>query len=254
MTTAPTHPGPPIEVYDSLEQLEEAAAQAMASAAEAAVRERGTSLLVLSGGETPRGVYRRLATPPWRDRIDWAHVHLLFGDERIVPPDHPLSNYGMVQAELLSRVPIPAGNIHRIRGELNPDEAVRSYEDEVTGLLASAAGRFDFALLGVGEDGHTASLFPGKSTLVSPSRPIVSVPGPKAWRVSMTAPLLNGAREIVFLVAGERKASIVRRILELNEPTPDLPASLIRPSDGRLLWMLDREAAAALDPSLMRQI
>jgi 6-phosphogluconolactonase len=254
MTPPNTHSASPIEIYDSLEQLEEAAAKVMAVAAVAAVRERGTCFLVLSGGETPRGVYRRLATPPWRDRIAWAHIHLLFGDERIVPPDHPFSNYGMVKTELLSRVPIPAGNVHRIRGELNPDAAALLYEDEVTGLFGGAAGRFDLALLGVGEDGHTASLFPGEAALLTPSRPIVSVPGPMAWRVSMTANLLNGAREIVFLVAGERKASIVRRILELNEPTPELPASLIRPSDGRILWMLDREAAAALDPSIMRQI
>jgi 6-phosphogluconolactonase len=254
MTAANPPSVPRIEVYDSLEQLEEAAAKVMAVAAAAAVRERGTCFLVLSGGETPRGVYRRLATPPWRDRIDWDHMHLLFGDERIVPPDHPLSNYGMVQAELLSRVPIPGGNVHRIKGELKPDEAALLYEDEVTSLIGSAAGRFDLALLGVGEDGHTASLFPGEAALLTPPRPIVSVHGPKAWRVSMTAPLLNGTREIVFLAAGERKTSIVSRILELNEPTAELPASLIRPQDGRLLWMLDRKAAAALDPSIVRHI
>jgi 6-phosphogluconolactonase len=254
MTTAHAHSAPRIEVYDSPAQLEEAAATAMGVAAAAAVREQGTCFLVLSGGETPRGVYRRLATTPWRDRIDWAHIHLLFGDERIVPPDHPLSNYGMVKAELLSRVPIPAGNVHRVKGELTPDEAALLYENEVTSLIGGTAGRFDLALLGAGEDGHTASLFPGEAALVTPSHPIVSVPGPKAWRVSMTAPLLNGAREIVFLAAGERKASIVRRILELNEPTVELPASLIRPRDGRLVWMLDREAAAALDPSIVRHI
>lgn len=254
MTPAYTRSAPPIEVYDSLGQLEEAAARAMASAAEAAVRERGTSFLVLSGGETPRGVYRRLATPPWRDRIDWTRIHLLFGDERAVPPDHPLSNYGMVKAELLSRVPIPEGNVHRIRGELKPVEAALLYEDEVTGLLGGAEGRFDMALLGVGEDGHTASLFPGEAALLAPPRTIVSVPGPKAGRVSMTAPVLNGARKIVFLVAGERKARIVRRILELNEPTAELPASLIRPRGGQLLWMLDRDAAAELDPTIVRHL
>jgi 6-phosphogluconolactonase len=254
MTTAHTHSAPPIEVYDSLEQLEEAAAKAMAVAAAAAVRERGTCFLVLSGGETPRGVYRRLATLPWRDRIDWAHIHLLFGDERIVPPDHPLSNYGMVKTELLSRGPIPAGNVHRVKGELKPDEAALLYENEVTGLFGGGAASFDLALLGIGEDGHTASLFPGEAALLTPSRPIISVPGPKAWRVSMTAPLLNGAREIVFLVAGERKATIVRRILELKEPTAELPASLIRPRHGRPLWMLDREAAATLDPSIVRHL
>jgi 6-phosphogluconolactonase len=252
--TAVHPPIPPrIEVYDSLEQLEEAAAMAISVAAAAAVRERGASWLVLSGGDTPRGVYRRLAKPPWRERIDWFHMHLLFGDERIVPPDHHLSNYGMVKTELLSQVPIPGGNVHRIKGELKPDEAARTYEDEVTGLCGGAAGRFDMVLLGVGEDGHTASLFPGDASLLAPPRPIVSVSGPRAWRVSMTAPLLNGGREIVFLAAGERKASIVRRILEFNEPTAELPASLIRPTDGRLLWMLDRDAAAA-STALVRNI
>jgi 6-phosphogluconolactonase len=252
MTTAQTPAGPLIEVYDSLQQLEEAAAKVMASASEKAIRERGTSLLVLSGGETPRGVYRRLAAPPWRDRIDWSRTHLLFGDERAVPPDHPLSNYGMVNAELLSRVSINGDNVHRVKGELNADDAARLYEKEVTDLLGDADGRFDMVLLGVGEDGHTASLFPDAPELLAPPRATVSVPGPKAWRISMTAPQLNGAREIVFLVAGDRKASIVRRILELNGPTAELPASLIRPPDGRLLWMLDRAAAAELDPAFVR--
>jgi 6-phosphogluconolactonase len=252
MTAAHTPSRHSIEVYASLQELEEAATKAMATAAVDAVRERGACFLVLAGGETPRGVYRRLATAPWRDLIDWAHTHLLFGDERLVPPDHPLSNYGMVRAELISRVPIPAGNVHRVMGELNPDEAARSYEDEITTLLGGAAGRFDMVLLGVGEDGHTASLFPGEAALLAPPRAIVALPGPKAWRVSMTAPMLNGARRIVFLVAGEGKAAIVRRILELNKSTAELPASLIRPRDGRLLWMLDRKAAAALDPTTVR--
>jgi len=239
---------PKIDVFETLASLEVAAADVIASRIRTAVQDRGMSIIALSGGDTPRGVYRRLADGKHRNRVDWTRVHVCFGDERLVPPDQPHSNYGMVQTELLSRIPIPAENVHRIRGELTAKDAAQQYAVELKGLLRGKDAGLDLVLLGVGEDGHTSSLFPGTDVLDERAETVraVYVPELNSWRVTMALPLLNSAREVIFLVAGKRKAEIVHRVLSARQPVHDLPATMIRPASGRVQWMLDAGAAAAL--------
>ncbi|HTP12708.1 MAG TPA: 6-phosphogluconolactonase [Bacteroidota bacterium] len=202
--------------------------------------------LVLSGGNTPRAVYRLLGSAPLSGQLLWDRIHLYFGDERMVPPDHPDSNYGMAKQELIDRVPIPAGNVHRIQGELPPQDAAQRYDAEFQKELGHGTPRFDCVLLGIGEDGHTASLFPGTSALDEHKKSAVElfVPRLNTWRVTLTFPVLNNARNVVFLAEGEKKAPILRRLLESSSPTPDLPASMIHPHDGELFWVLDSAAAS----------
>ena len=235
-----------IDVHETASTFEEAAAAFIASQVHASIQDRGKFIISLSGGDTPRGVYRRLATAPYRDRIDWNRVHVCFGDERFVPPDDPQSNFGMVNAELLSRVPIPERNVHRIHGESAPEGAAREYAKELKSVLDGRTDRFDLVLLGVGEDGHTASLFPGTGVLEERNETVraVYVPRLNSWRVTMTYPLLNNARDVLFLVAGKEKAGIVQRVLSARRPLHDLPATMIRPVNGRVLWMLDKAAAS----------
>ncbi len=237
-----------IEVHETLSALEDAAAAFIVSRMHTSIQERGKCIVSLSGGDTPRGVYRRLATPPLRSRIDWNRVHVCFGDERLVPPDDPQSNFGMAKAELISHVAIPAENVHRMRGECAAVDAAGEYAKELTELLTGRTDRFDLVLLGVGEDGHTASLFPGTGVLDEQVEMVraVYVPRLSAWRVTLTYPLLNNARDVMFLVAGRSKARIVQRVLSAPLPLRDLPATMIRPANGNVLWMLDTDAAASL--------
>jgi 6-phosphogluconolactonase len=171
----------------------------------------------------------------------------------MVPPDDPQSNYGMVKTELLSRVPIPQQNVHRIYGEGIAEDAAREYAAELQGLLHGPTDRFDLVLLGLGEDGHTASLFPGSPILDDPNETVraVFVPWLKCWRVTMTLPLLNRSRDVLFLVTGKQKAAIVQRVVGVREPLRDLPATMVQPSNGSLRWMLDIDAAAALGDESM---
>jgi len=244
--TGPGQMIPRVIVHDSLQELERAAAALIVRTGGDCIRERGTFLLVLSGGETPRGVYQTLGTTASQDRELWSRTHVLFGDERIVPPEDPRSTYGMVRSELLDRT--PEAQVHRVRSELDPASAAEVYAAEIASLLAGQTDRPDLALLGLGEDGHTASLFPAHSAPPGWAGSIAAVPGPLAWRVTMTPALLNTSRQVVFLVSGGRKAAIVRTLLDLTGPTSEVPASLIRPRDGSVIWMLDRAAAAALTP------
>lgn len=239
---------PTVTVHETISALEEAAADFIASRANSAIRDRGTCSMSLSGGETPRGVYRRLASSPHRELLDWTRIHICFGDERLVPPDDPRSNYGMANEELLSRVPLPRRNVHRIHGEFSPEDAERDYAVQLRSLPGGGSEALDLVLLGVGEDGHTASLFPGNEVLDEQGADTraVYVPQVGAWRVTMTSPRLNNARDILFLAAGERKAAIVQRVLGARQPDRDLPATMVRPANGMVRWMLDREAAAAL--------
>jgi len=202
--------------------------------------------LVLSGGNTPRGVYRLLGSGPLSERLPWDRIHLFFGDERMVPPDHPDSNFGMARQELIDRVPIPAGNVHRIHGELPPEDAARQYASELQKSFGEGSPRFDCVLLGIGEDGHTASLFPGTDALSEREKSVTAlfVPRLNAWRVTMTFPALNNAHNVIFLAEGEQKAPVLRKLIESPAPTPELPATMIRPHSGQLFWMLDSAAAS----------
>lgn len=241
-----------VTVVASPAALAEEAAQLAAAAAEEAVRARGRFTLALSGGSTPARLYARLASPPFSSRMDWSRVDLFWGDERCVPPDHPDSNYRLAFGHLLSRVPIPPAQIHRMRGEdPDPDGAAEAYSHELERAFALGPGerpRFDLILLGMGADGHAASLFPGSPALDEATRLVVAVRAAslRVPRLTLTLPVLNAAARVVFLVSGEEKAEMLRKVLR-SGASRDRPASLIRPADGPL-WLADRAAAAALGP------
>jgi 6-phosphogluconolactonase len=201
---------------------------------------------VLAGGSTPKAMYGVLARE-YAGRIDWSRVHIFFGDERPVPPDHDDSNYKLASETLLDHVPIRS--VHRMRGELPPDEAATAYEKELrTFFGAEGVPRFDLILLGLGRDGHTASLFPETSALEVHDRLVVANPVLKldTTRITLTVPVINAARAVVFLVAGEDKAEAIEKILEEGADPRAYPASLIQPA-GELEWMLDQSAASLLD-------
>lgn len=231
-------------VFPEVDDLAEAAADRFAALASAAVAERGRFSVALAGGSTPEPVYARLAEEPLDQEIDWTRVEVFWGDERCVPPDHPDSNYRMARQVLLRHVSVPDENVHRIKGELAPEEAAVAYRLELQKTL-SGDGRFDLILLGMGADGHTASLFPGTEAVNDRERSVVPVYVAKAdsWRVTLTLPVINAAREVMFLVVGERKASALAMV-RAGQP---LPAAMVRPVHGRLTWLIDRDAAAWLD-------
>ena len=231
--------------------LAETAANLIIDVATEAVRERGRFMLCLAGGETPRATYARLALPAFSERVRWDRTWAFFGDERVVPPDHPESNYRMAHETLLSRVPIPPAQILRMRGEdADAEGAAAAYAAalaEVFGTRRSELPRFDLVLLGLGVDGHTASLFPGSPVLREVFRTVAAVHVTAAQipqRLTLTFPVLNAAARVIFLVAGAEKAKVVKAVLSDQAM---LPAALVRPTDGELIWLADR-AAAVLHP------
>ena len=234
-----------MRVYGSPEELAEAAAREFAAKVEEAIEERGRFAVVLAGGSTPETMYGILARD-FVGRIDWSRVYVFFGDERTVPPDHDDSNHKMASEVLLDHVPV--GNVHRMRGELPPQEAAEAYEEELrTFFQTEDVPRFDLILLGIGADGHTASLFPETSALEVHDRWVVANPvlGLDTTRITLTVPVINAARAVVFLVAGEDKAEALREILETDADPRAYPARLIQPPGGPV-WMLDQSAASAL--------
>ena len=235
-----------VEVYDNPEELAQAAARDFAARAAEAIGERGRFAVVLAGGSTPKATYDVLARD-YTDTIGWKDVHVFFGDERGVPPDHEDSNYRMANEALLSRVPV--GSVHRIRGELPPPEAAADYERELRGFFGGPPV-FDLVMLGIGEDGHTASLFPRTPALDATDRLAAANPVEKlgTTRLTLTAPTINASREVVFLVAGGGKAEALKEILEGDADPRDYPAKLIRPA-GDPTWMVDRAAARLLRPT-----
>ncbi|MBI1745915.1 MAG: 6-phosphogluconolactonase [Acidobacteria bacterium] len=245
-----------ISVCRDLEQLSRRAAHQWARWADEFVMAKGRFTVALSGGSTPRALYARLAGEPFRDCVPWSKVHLFWGDERCVPPDHGDSNYGMVKEALLSKVPIPPENIHRMPGERkDPVRAAFEYEQtlaEFFNLSRTELPRFDLILLGLGEDGHTASLFPGTVVLHERKR-LAAAPYVEklhTYRLTLTPPVLNHAANILFMVSGEAKATILREVLEGEYQPEQRPAQLIRPTPERLLWMIDRAAASRLRQDL----
>ncbi len=203
----------------------------------------------LSGGSTPRAVYELLADREFRGQIEWPRLHLFWGDERCVPPASAESNYRMAREALLEAVPLPAENIHRIYGELPPARAAIAYEDELRAVFGTEHGaipRPDLVLLGLGEDGHTASLFPGTAALEEDRRLAVDVYVDRlsSSRVTLTFPVLNNARTVLFLVTGASKAAALAAVL--RNPASGLPASRVVPHNGDLLWYVDHDAATHL--------
>jgi 6-phosphogluconolactonase len=232
-------------VYSSSEELSAAAAREFAAKAEEAIEERGRFTVVLAGGSTPETMYGILARD-YMGRIDWSKVYVFFGDERSVPPHHEDSNLKMASEVLLDHVPV--ANVHRIRGELPPDEAAEAYEEELRKFFQTEDGpRFNLILLGIGADGHTASLFPWTPALEVQDRWVVANPVPRldTTRITLTIPVINAARAVIFLVEGQDKAEAVREILEGDADPRAYPAKLIQPPGGPE-WMLDQSAASLL--------
>ena len=233
-----------VQVYETPEGLAEAAARAFVERSAEAVSERGRFAVALAGGSTPKATYEVLARDH-AEAVNWPNVHAFFGDERTVPPDHEESNYRMAREALLDHVPI--GSVHRMRGELPPEEAAASYERELKEFFGEAPPALDLVMLGIGEDGHTASLFPETSALEVAVRLVVANPVPKleTTRLTLTAPVLNAAREVLFLVAGGGKAGALAEILEGDADPRVYPARLVRLPGGPT-WMVDRAAARDL--------
>ncbi len=247
-----------IQTYPSPAALARAAADVFAACAAQAIAERGRFCVALSGGSSPKAMHHLLAS----EKTDWARVHLFWGDERCVPPDHEYSSYRMARETLLDHIAIPAENIHRLRGEIEPEQAAREYEAELRGFSESSiqsggAGfapqskdallRFDLIYLGMGDDGHTASIFPGSTALRETERWVVAQahttpPLPLVTRLTLTPVLLNAARCVAFLISGASKAARLAQVLH-GPPQPEvLPAQVIRPTDGKLLWLVDDDA------------
>jgi 6-phosphogluconolactonase len=237
-------------VYETPQELAEAAARDFAAGAEEAINERGRFAVALAGGSTPKATYEVLARE-YADRIDWGNVHVFFGDERTVEPDHENSNYRMAREALLDHVPV--GGVHRMRGELPPDEAAASYEEELREFFGPVElPEFDLILCGIGDDGHTLSLFPETSALEVTDRWVVANPVLKleTTRLTLTIPVLGAASAVTFLVAGEGKAAAVEEILEGDADPRAYPAKFANQGEGDITWMVDQAAAGSLKPPL----
>ena len=233
-----------IRVYADAKALARGAAQHVMMWEASALAERDRFVLALAGGNTPRQTYTLLATAAFAEQMDWERIHIFWGDERCVPPNHPESNYRMARETLLDHVPIPAANVHRIPGELAPEEAAAAYARELSAVFGADPIRFDVILLGLGSDGHTASLFPGTDALRVDDRPVAAnyVPRLESWRITLTLPVINAARHVGFIVSGDHKAEALAAV----QAEGALPAARIRPDPGELVWLIDAAAAAKL--------
>jgi len=245
-----------IRILNSPPDLFRAAADEFVRCCDDAVKARGIFNAALAGGSTPKGLYTLLADDPrYRDRIAWDKVHFFFGDERHVAPDHDDNNYRMVWKALLSKIPMPPWHTHRMATELSDAGAAAGYCEMILRdhfhLKAGERPRFDLVLLGMGPDGHTASLFPGTAAIREKEKLAVApwVEKFKSFRVTLTPPVFNNAAEVIFLVAGEDKAQTLKEVLEGNDQPDRLPAQVIRPASGSLLWMVERSAARLLTPA-----
>jgi 6-phosphogluconolactonase len=243
-----------VEVLADPRAVAEAAAERFVDAASRAIDVAGRFLVALSGGSTPRPFFHQLGSPAYLDRVDWEMVHVFWADERCVPPSEPESNYAAAKESLLDQVDVKPGHVHRIRGEDDPETAALEYERLLRRAFTTSEGpprdeagaRFDLIVLGMGEDGHTASLFPGTPAVSETERWVVPVaaPVPPLRRVSLTPPVLNAAAERVFLVTGEAKAPALARVLGGTEDPVALPASTI----SGATWLVDEAASTSGDP------
>ena len=239
-----------LRVYGDAEQLARGAAELFITVAEESIRTRGRFRVALSGGSTPRRMYELLGTDVFSRRVDWDRVDLFWGDERYVGPDNLNSNYRMTADALLQRIVIPGRNVHRVRTDLVPPTAAASaYATEIRNCFqdASSLPQFDLIFLGLGTNGHTASLFPHSPVLREQTHLVVAafVAEVNMWRITMTAPLLNRGRTVAFLVEGSGKAEVLRSVLVGARDPEHLPAQLIVP-EGNLLWLADEAASLAL--------
>ena len=229
-----------VEVFSDEHAFDVASAELIAASARRAVDQRGVARIAISGGNTPRAIFELLADPTHHIRtlVPWERVHLFWVDERCVPPDNPESNYGMTKASMLDSVPLPESHVHRMEGELDPEEAASRYEAEIRNsfkLEGAETPTFDLILLGMGDDGHTASLFPHTEGLNEMARICIAnhVPQKDTWRMTLTWPVITQGREVVFLVEGGSKASILKTVFQGTYDPESWPAQLIRPASGK---------------------
>ena len=241
------------QVWPSAAEMAMASARMFAARVEHAVATRGIARVALSGGSTPQLTFKLLADPagPFAATVPWDKVQLFWVDERCVGPDDPESNYGVCRALLLSKVAIPAANVFRMEGELDPEVAASRYESTLRNVMkleGAESPAFDLLTLGMGLDGHTASLFPHTAAIDEMGRLVVAnhVEKKEAWRITLTWPVINQAAEVVFEVEGPSKTDILAEVLTGPRDPERLPAQLIRPSNGKLLFLLDEAAAAKL--------
>ena len=242
----------PMEIFPDRESLIQAAAEQVIEIGSQRIAENRRIAVALSGGSTPRPLYTLLASEKYSKHIDWPKVHVFWGDERCVPPDNPQSNYRMARETLLDAVPIPVSNIHRIRGEEDPEKAAAAYEKELRTFFemnatgGSLLSGFDLILLGMGDNGHTASLFPGSPAVNEKQRWVMAqyVNVVSMWRITLTPVVINAAKNVLFIVSGEEKAECLRQVLKGPYQPNVHPAQIIRPTRGRVLWLVDKAAAA----------
>jgi 6-phosphogluconolactonase len=233
-------------IFDNASEVARAAADRLIEIALAAIGERGRFAVALAGGSTPKRAYELLASDDFKDRLDWSKVHIFFGDERCVPPDDAESNYRMVNEAMLSRIAIPPENIHRMQGMGDAVANARLYEDELRTYFNDAEWpAFDLVLLGMGDDGHTASLFPGSPALKQQEAWVAAnwVEKFKAYRITLTAPAINHAAHVIFLVTGESKAERLAEVLTGERAPERLPSQSIEPVGGTLEWLADKAAS-----------
>ena len=253
----PTSNSAEIKILKDLDEISRLAADEILSRANEGESSAGRFAIALSGGSTPKLLHRQLGSEPSvRSRMPWDNIHFFWGDERHVPPDDPQSNYCMARETLFNSAPVPAQNIHRVHAE-EPDAAfcAEKYECELFSFFGLEPGqmpRFECIMLGIGPDGHTASLFPGTDALHEKMKLVVAnwVEKLQTHRITMTAPVLNNAALVIFLVSGKEKAGVLKEILE-GDYRPDLlPAQLIKPENGKLLWLVDQAAAGCLSDAI----
>ena len=246
---------PTIQVARDKEALAHVVAEHVVMVATDSVSARGLFTIALAGGSTPEPVYRKLAREEFSSRIDWKRAQIFWGDERCVPPDDSESNYRMARAALLDHVLLPAENIHRICGEIEPDHAASEYARELENIFGGDTTRggsppdgFDLVLLGMGDDGHTASLFPLQPAVTEQKRWVMAQrpDGATLWRITLTPVVINAAKNIAFIVSGEDKAPRVKEVLHGTRQPSKLPAQAIMPTSGEIVWFLDKAAAVSL--------
>ncbi len=233
------------KIFQSTAELNKAAAEFIITLAKKAIAENGRCVIALSGGKTPETLYALLAEPDYSQQMDWKNIYIFWGDERYVPLDDEQNNAHQAISVFLSKVDIPPDNIHRIPVNLYAAEAASVYENEINHFFNGDVPVFDLILLGVGTNGHTASLFPDTHVLLeqTPGVKAVYVEDQKSYRITMTAPLINLARHVLFLVTGNEKAEIVKNIFATEN---NYPAQLINPANGKLHWFIDEAAASDL--------
>lgn len=243
-----TSPKYNLKVFQTIEELNKAAAQFIIEIASQSIAARGKFTISLSGGQTPMQLYSLLSESPFKDEIQWQKTFIFWGDERCVPLSDERNNAHQAKLALLDKIDIPPNNIHVIPVNLSPEEEANRYEKEIKDFFGEENIRLDLILLGLGENGHTASLFPGTKVIDEQVEGVraLYVEEEKMFRVTMTAPLINNAHNILFLVAGEKKAGILKKVLRSPYDPDKYPAQLINPGKGKLYWFIDHMAASLM--------